>query len=53
MSVFFLLQCGLVFQQRPISFSSDSAEINYMIRLFSGRALAWAGALGAEQDFFP
>lgn len=47
----FLLQCGLVFQQRPVSFSSDLAKINYVVGLFHGRALAWAKAMSAQEDF--
>ena len=48
----FLLQCGLVFLQRPLSFSTDSAKINYSIGLFRGRALAWAEALSTDGGFF-
>ena len=47
----FLLQCGLVFQQRPVSFSSDVAKLNYVIGLLRGRALAWAEAVSAVEDF--
>lgn len=34
----FLLQCRLVFSQRPLVFASDEAKINYVLQ---GRALAW------------
>lgn len=36
----FLLQCGLVFQQRPVSNPVDLVKIEYVISLFRGRALA-------------
>lgn len=38
----FLLQCRLVFAQRPLLFASDTARINYIFGLLRGRALAWA-----------
>ena len=44
----FLLQCSLVFKQRPQAFSVDSAKINYVIGLLRGRALAWAEAANSS-----
>lgn len=41
----FLLQCCLVFEQRPQSFSLDSAKVNYVVGLLRGKALTWTRAL--------
>lgn len=50
----FLLQCRLVFAQRPHLFTSDSGKINYIIGLLRGRALAWAQASsGAHLNSLP
>lgn len=38
----FLLQCRLIFSQRPNAFPSDEAKINYIIGLLRGTALVWA-----------
>ena len=44
----FLLQCSLVFKQRPRAFSVDSAKIHYVIGLLRGKALAWAEAANSS-----
>nr|CBN81752.1 Pol polyprotein [Dicentrarchus labrax] len=41
----FLLQCSLVFQQQPLTYSSDSAQVAFVISLLSGKAAQWATAL--------
>lgn len=46
----FLLQCRLVFEQRSLSFSSDSAKVNYFIGLLRGKALAWVEAMSSRTD---
>uniref|UniRef100_A0A667WXZ9 CCHC-type domain-containing protein n=1 Tax=Myripristis murdjan TaxID=586833 RepID=A0A667WXZ9_9TELE len=46
----FLLQCALVFRQRPQSFATDGARINYVIGLLRGRALSWAEAFSSSVD---
>jgi len=45
----FVLQCSLVFLQRPQTFPTDSAKIPYVIGLLRGRALAWAEAVNSHQ----
>uniref|UniRef100_A0AAY5JZ72 Uncharacterized protein n=1 Tax=Esox lucius TaxID=8010 RepID=A0AAY5JZ72_ESOLU len=35
----FLLQCGLVFQQRPLSFASEASKVHYTLGLLRGKAL--------------
>ena len=47
----FLLQCGLVFAQRPASFFSDASKTRYVLGLLRGRALAWAEAASSHEDF--
>ena len=46
----FVLQCGLIFRQRPLSFSTDAAKINYVVGLMRGRALAWIEAMSSNLD---
>uniref|UniRef100_A0A8P4GPN0 Gypsy retrotransposon integrase-like protein 1 n=1 Tax=Dicentrarchus labrax TaxID=13489 RepID=A0A8P4GPN0_DICLA len=41
----FLLQCSLVFQQQPLTYSSNSARVAFVISLLSGKAAQWATAL--------
>lgn len=43
-------KCQGFLLQRPVSFSSEVAKINYVIRLL-GRALAWAEAVSAHFSF--
>lgn len=37
----FLLWCRLVFKQQLLSFSTDSARVNFLIGLLRGKALTW------------
>lgn len=41
----FLLQCSLVFSQKPVTFAADSAKIAFVMGLLQGKALAWASAI--------
>uniref|UniRef100_A0AAY5KLT4 DUF4939 domain-containing protein n=1 Tax=Esox lucius TaxID=8010 RepID=A0AAY5KLT4_ESOLU len=41
----FLLQCGLVYRQKPQSFATDSSKVHYALGLLRGRALVWAEAV--------
>lgn len=41
----FILNCSLVFDLKPLSYSSDKAKIPDMINLLCGRAAKWATAL--------
>lgn len=41
----FLLQCSLVFSQKPITYSSDHAKIAFIMGLLQGKALDWATAI--------
>lgn len=43
-----MLQCRLVFSQRPLMFSSDAARIKYVNGLLRGKALAWVQASSAH-----
>ncbi|XP_028441034.1 uncharacterized protein LOC114560079 [Perca flavescens] len=45
----FLLQCALIFQQRPLSFTTESSKVHYTLGLLRGRALAWAEAVCTNQ----
>lgn len=45
----FLLQCSLVFNQRPHTFPSDQSKVHYIMGLLRGRALAWAEAVNSSQ----
>ena len=53
----FLLQCSLVFGQRPCTYATDEAKISYLVGLLRGNALAWATAVWESQtaqlDYFP
>lgn len=40
----FLLQCSLVFNQKPITFASDSSKIAFIMGLLRDKALTWASA---------
>lgn len=46
----FLLQCGLGFQQRPLSFATESSKVHYALGLLRGRALVWAEAVCSNQQ---
>ena len=46
----FLLQCSLVFAQRPLTYESDDARISYLMGLLRGNALAWATAIWDSQS---
>lgn len=41
----FLHQCMLVFDQQPLTYSSDRAKVAFIMSLLSGKASAWAVAL--------
>ena len=41
----FLHSCALVFDQQPVSYSSDRAKIAYIMSLLTGKAAQWAMAL--------
>lgn len=41
----FLLQCTLVFSQKPNTYASDHAKIAYIMGLLQGKALDWATAI--------
>ena len=43
----FLLQCQLIFAQRPVSFASELSKIHYVLGLLRGKALAWAEAMSS------
>jgi len=45
----FILQCSLVFHQRPRTFPTDQLRVCFVIRLLRGRALAWAEAVTSHQ----
>eukprot|EP00066_Takifugu_rubripes_P027223 XP_011616489.1 PREDICTED: uncharacterized protein LOC105418518 [Takifugu rubripes] len=38
----FLLQCSLVFDLQPLTYTSDRAKIAFVVNLLSGRAVQWA-----------
>lgn len=40
----FLLQCSLVFTQKPVTYASDSSKVAFIMGLLKGRALDWAAA---------
>lgn len=40
----FLLQCSLVFSQKPVTYASDASKIAYIMGLLQGNALDWAAA---------
>lgn len=40
----FLLQCSLVFSQKPYTYTTDCSKIAFVMGLLRGRALAWASA---------
>lgn len=40
----FLLQCSLVFSQKPITYATDSSKIAFIMGLLKGKALDWATA---------
>ena len=41
----FLHQCSLVFDQQPLTYSSDRTRIAFVMSLLSGKASAWAVAI--------
>lgn len=41
----FLIQCSLVFGQQPLTYSSESSKIAYIMGLLKGKALEWASAV--------
>lgn len=41
----FLLQCSLVFSQRPATYSSSASKIAFIMGLLQGKALDWATAV--------
>lgn len=41
----FLLQCSLVFTQKPITYSQDHSKIAFIMGLLQGKALDWATAM--------
>lgn len=43
-----VLQCTMMFCQKPITFSREVSKICYMLGLLRGRALTWAEALHAN-----
>ena len=45
----FLLQCRLVFAQKPHSFASETSKVQYALGLLRGRALVWAEAVFTNQ----
>ncbi len=47
----YLLQCKLVFSQRPAVFPAEASRISYMLGLLSDRALSWAKAVSSQNDF--
>lgn len=40
----FLLQCSLVFNQKPYTYATDCSKIAFVMGLLQGKALAWASA---------
>lgn len=46
----FLMQCGLVFDLQPQTYSTDKAKIAYVISLLRGEALEWASVHWRKQD---
>lgn len=41
----FLLQCSLVFSQKPLTYASDSSRVAFVMGLLQGKALDWATAI--------
>lgn len=48
----FLLQCSLVLGQKPFSYATDEARVQYVVGLLRGRALDWATALWEGSPVF-
>lgn len=46
----FLIQCGLVFDQQPRTYSTDRSRIAYLIGLLRGEDLEWAIAAWEKQS---
>lgn len=46
----FLHQCMLVFNQQPLTYSSDSSRVAFIMSLLSGKASAWAVALSSSKS---
>ena len=45
----FITQCSLVFDLQPSMFSTDGAQVAYIISLLSDKALSWSTALWEKQ----
>lgn len=41
----FLLQCSLVFSQKPVTYASETSKIAFVMGLLQDKALAWASAV--------
>lgn len=41
----FLLQCSLVFSQKPMTYALDSSKVAFVMGLLQGKALDWATAM--------
>lgn len=41
----FLLQCSLVFSQKPVTYAADSSKVAFVMGLLQGKALDWATAM--------
>lgn len=48
----FLLQCRLVVQHCPGSYTTNAAKVSYLLGLLMGRALDWAKALNVRQPLY-
>lgn len=40
----FLLQCSLIFDQKPSTYASDRSKVSFIVGLLTSRALTWAEA---------
>lgn len=46
----FLMQCAMMFSQKPLTFSSESSKICFVLGLLRGQALAWAEAMHSNNQ---